>query len=128
MGQEFIIDSNVVIDYLAGNLPAWGMNFLNRIVNKTPFVSVITKIEVLGFKSNVETSKLLSGFFPDSIIIALNANIVDITIEIRKQHKIKTPDAIIAASAMNIGFGILTRNTKDFNTISGLKLINPFDL
>ena len=97
------------------------MNFLNRIVNKTPFVSVITKIEVLGFKSNVETSKLLSSFFLDSIIIALNANIVDITIEIRKQHKIKTPDAIIAASAMNIGFGILTRNTKDFNMISGLK-------
>jgi len=33
MGQRFLIDSNVVIDYLKGTLPSSGMNLMNHIVD-----------------------------------------------------------------------------------------------
>ncbi len=40
--------------------------------------------------------------------------------------KIKTPDAIIAATALAYGYTIITNNEKDFKGITGLKIINPY--
>lgn len=41
---NYLTDSNVVIDYLAGKLPAAGMELLNGLVDEGMVVSVITKI------------------------------------------------------------------------------------
>lgn len=49
MRQQYLMDSNVVIDYLSGKFFQKGMVFMNRIINDIPVLSVITKIEVLGF-------------------------------------------------------------------------------
>lgn len=46
-----LIDSNAVIDYLSGKLPLNGMAFMDGLVNAIPQVSVITKIEVLGYNA-----------------------------------------------------------------------------
>jgi len=48
------------------------------------------------------------------------------TAEIRKQHSIKLPDAIIAATAVIYGLILVTRNTKDFVNIDGLQVVNPW--
>lgn len=63
-----------------------------------------------------------------SVIIPLNEDIIKATISIRKEHKIKTPDAIIAATAVVFGYTLITRNTKDFKRINNLKIINPFSI
>jgi hypothetical protein len=76
MEQQYLIDSNAVIDYLAGKIPKNGMSFLNRIMNQTPNVSVITKIEVLGFDCDKTSERLLTNFFNDSNIIGLSDEIV----------------------------------------------------
>ena len=100
MGKPYLIDSNAVIDYLMGKLPASGMVFLDEIINDIPNVSVITQIEVLGFNSSGTTEKLLTDFFDDAFILGLTDEVVEKTIELRKAHKIKLPDAIIAATAL----------------------------
>lgn len=99
---------------------------MNRIINDTPVLSVITKIEVLGFVTTPEASQLLNDFINDSLVIGLPDAVVEKTIEIRKQVKIKTPDAIIAASALVNGYVLLSRNIKDFSSIDKLKLLNPY--
>lgn len=40
----------------------------------------------------------------------------------------KTPDAIIAATALANDFTLITRNIKDFKNIEGFKLVNPHDM
>lgn len=45
--------------------------------------------------------------------------------KLRKNKKNKTPDAIIAATALAHNFTIITNNEKDFKNIEGLKVINP---
>ncbi len=128
MGKQYIIDSNVVIDYLAGKISGTGMSFVNDIINEIPAISVITKIEILGFKTTNEASRLLESFVQDSLVIGLSDDIIDKTIEIRKTYKIKIPDAIIAATALAYNSVILTRNLKDFKIIKGVECVNPHTL
>lgn len=42
--QQYLIDTNVVIDYLGNKLPANGMHFMNGVIDAIPNISVITKI------------------------------------------------------------------------------------
>jgi hypothetical protein len=42
MEQQYLTDSNVVIDYMAGRLPEKGKVFMNQVINQIPLLSVIT--------------------------------------------------------------------------------------
>lgn len=64
----------------------------------------------------------------DATIMDLTDNVVDMSINIRKHHKTKLPDAMIAATARTYDFALLTRNTADFKNIHGLKVIDPHKL
>ena len=128
MEQQYLIDTNAVIDYLGEKLPASGMDFMNGIIDAVPMVSVVTKIEVLGFNAPAEHYQLLKDFMDDAILFALTDEIIDASIEVRKNHKTKLPDAIIAGTALVKGLIIISRNTKDFQNIEGLVCINPYDL
>ena len=64
----------------------------------------------------------------DSTILTLNDDIVEVCIEIRKNHKTKLPDAIIAATAIVYDLVIITRNTSDFSKIKDIQVLNPHHL
>ena len=101
MDQGYLLDSNVIIAYLAGKLPAYGMEALSAIVNQTPRISVISQIEVLRFNDTPENEAVLSDFINMSVIYPLSHPVVQHTIELCKQSRIKLPDAIIAATALS---------------------------
>ena len=61
-------------------------------------------------------------------IFPLDPPTVQQTIILRQYHKIKTPDAIIAATALIQGLTLISRNTVDFKQISQLQVINPYEL
>jgi len=58
--------------------------------------------------------------------IGLDEKIEEKTIDIRKKNRLKIPDSIIAASALNLGCTLVTRNESDFNNVPDLILYNPF--
>jgi toxin FitB len=119
--SQYLTDTNAIIDYLGKKLQTHAMDFMNSIVDEVPNVSVITKIELLGFNTPEPHDKLLTEFMNDANVIALIHDIVEESIAIRKANKIKLPDAIIAATAIVHGLTLITHNTKDFKDIAGLK-------
>ncbi|MBK7227121.1 MAG: type II toxin-antitoxin system VapC family toxin [Saprospiraceae bacterium] len=125
---QYLIDTNIVIDYLGNKLNTAGLKFMNEVIDAVPVVSVITKIEVLGFNAPDEHYNTLYNFINDSTILDLNENVVIASIEIRKQYKTKLPDAIIAATALVYELILVTRNISDFKNIDGLRLIDPHSL
>lgn len=125
MGKAYLIDTNTLLDYLAGSLPAEAHAFVEGVINNDFNVSVINRIEVLGHESATQE---LTDFMNLSNTHQLIQDVEEQTIYLRKQKKIKLPDAIIAATALVHGFTILTRNTKDFQHIDGLDCINPHEL
>ncbi len=126
MGQEYLIDTNIIVDYLNGNLPSPAKSFLRKVVNDIPKISIITKIEVLSFKKDAESYQLVTDFVDCSITQELTKEITETAIEVRLRKKIKVADAIIAATALVFDFTLLTRNTEDFKGIAGLKISNPW--
>ncbi len=128
MGRQYLIDSNAVIDYLTRKLSQKGMDFMSKVINNIPNLSVITKIEVLGYKTTSEAEQFLNDFIDDSLLFGLNDDIIEQTILIRKSYKLKTPDAIIAATAHVYNLTLITRNKKDFKDIEGLEIVNPHEI
>jgi predicted nucleic acid-binding protein len=123
MDTGHLLDSDVIIGYLAGKIPPSGMKIISGIVDQTPHISVISQIEVLRYNDTPENEAILNGFINSSIIHSLNPTIVKRTIELCKYSKIKLPDAIIAATTLTENFILVTRNNDDFKRISGLKLL-----
>ena len=124
----YLIDSNAVIDYLSNRLPKSGMSFMNDVVDKAANVSVITKMEVLGFQVPEDDYNVLSEFMDDALVLFLTDEIVDICIDIRKREKIKLPDAIIAATALAYDLDLITRNISDFKKVAALATVDPHHL
>jgi toxin FitB len=123
MGKKYLIDTNTVIDYMGDKLPEKVKGMIDSIIDKEINLSVINKIELLGF-SNVEP--LLGEFVSCAKIYHLTDNVVDKTIELRKAKNIKLPDAIIAATALCNKLVIITRNVKDFSAVENIEIINPY--
>lgn len=124
----YLIDSNVLIDYVAERFNPQQLLKLDNIFDMELNVSVITKIETLGFNAPTHEEKKMLQFFSLANILPLNDDIVQLTIDIRKTIKLKTPDAIIAATALAYNLPLLSRNTADFKNIAGLTVIDPHGL
>jgi len=127
MEPQYLLDSNVVIGYLAGRLPDSGMETVSVIVDQIPNISVISQIEVLRFNDMPQNEAILNNFVAASIIYPLSSDVVQRTIALCKQRKIKLPDAVIAATALVENMALVTRNIDDFKNIASLKLLNPWD-
>ena len=92
-----------------------------------PSISVITEIELLCWKTpSAKDTELLNDFIHDALVIELEDRVKLKTAAIRKNYKIKLPDAIIAATAITYNYALLTRNVSDFNHIEGLEILNPW--
>jgi len=129
MGKRYLLDSNTVIDYIAGLHPDDGIKWLNQLIDEEINVSIITKIEVLSFDPEKDDNyPILVDFFESSNIFELTDSIVNKTIQIRQKKKIKLPDAIIASTALANGLILVSRNINDFKNIPDLEVVNPYDI
>lgn len=70
--------------------------------------------------------ELLHSFISNAIVYELEKDIKIKTVELRKQYKIKLPDAIIAATALVSDLQLITRNTAGFKDLRKLQLLNPY--
>jgi len=124
MGKGFLIDTNVIIGHLSNQLPP---NAASAIDELPGIISVITRIELLGWYNATPAQLLkLKPFVDNAIVINLSEEIIEQTIALRQQYKMKLPDAVVAATAIVHNYILLTRNTADFKNIIGLRFENPW--
>ncbi|MBC8005361.1 MAG: type II toxin-antitoxin system VapC family toxin [Verrucomicrobia bacterium] len=125
MGRKnYLIDTNVAIYYFGLTLSKESEKYLDQILVGTYFISVINRIELLGFNPiNINESEAINSFITNATILELDEAIIVKTIYIRKNYSIKLPDAIIAATCLVNGCSLITNNIRDFEKISGLHLI-----
>lgn len=126
MGRKILIDTNIAIGYIGNRLNQRSMDKLDHVFDNEYHLSVINKIEILGFPDLDKAEEANFNLLIDHAVLhPIDNKIIEETISIRKKHKIKLPDAIIAATCLVNGLDALTLNTKDFENINGLKVIQP---
>lgn len=124
--ERFLIDTNVVSDYFSASLPANGLQFMDSVIDDVPILSVIRQIELLCWKTDVSKEQSIKDFISESEILEITPDVIQHCVEIRRNKKIKTPDAIIGATAIANNCTLISNNDKDFKGIEGLKYINPY--
>jgi len=98
MGKEYLIDTNAVIDYLDNKLPGKANELIDGMDSK---ISVITRMELLSWSgASKQQTLVLNGFINATQVFALEEPVILKAIDIRKNHKTKLPDAIIAARTL----------------------------
>jgi predicted nucleic acid-binding protein len=126
MGKGYLIDTNVVIDYLENKLPEHSLTLIDDLNIQ---ISIISRMELLAWpKASESQLAILTGFINASNVLSLSEDIILKTIDIRKDYRVKLPDAIIAATAIINDFSLFTRNITDFKKINGLTIIDPYSI
>ncbi len=128
MGIKYLWDTNTVIYYLQQLFPPKAEKFIDDLLkHEQPVISAITEIELLCWKNpTTKDLEVINSFIKDALVIELLQTVKHKTAEIRRAYKIKLPDAIIAATALEYDLTLLSRNLSDFESIEGLKMLNPW--
>lgn len=127
MGARYLLDTNIPIYLGREDLSPAADVFLQQAIEPVTILSVVSKIELLGYRfPSAQEQAAMEAFIQQAVLLPITDAIVDQTILLRRQHKIKLPDLLIAATALVHGLILVTRNTKDFTAIAGLPIVNPF--
>ena len=126
--ERYLIDTNVVSDYFSASLPDVGIKLIDEALENTPIISVITQIELMCWRTKEQTQRMVNDFIRDCRVLNISEEVIEHCVKIRLEKKIKTPDAVIAATALAHGLILITNNEKDFTGIKGLTNINPYTL
>jgi predicted nucleic acid-binding protein len=112
--SDYAFDSNIVIDALLGFDQA--RNELKRAVSggRRLWLSRMAWIEILS-KGEGQTLRATETFLDRFAIDEIDMEIASRAASLRRERpRLKTPDAIILATALTRGRVLVTRNTKDF--------------
>ncbi|MFM0740470.1 type II toxin-antitoxin system VapC family toxin [Paraburkholderia xenovorans] len=104
-----LFDTNILIDYLGGISAA--KKELARYKRRA--ISTITWMEIL-VGTPAEDEDAIRGWLGSFEVIGLDSAIANRAVEIRKERRIRLPDAIVWASAQENSLLLVSRNTKDF--------------
>ena len=123
--KNYLIDTNITLYYFGMLLSKESENFLDEVLSSPYSISVINRIELLGNKGiGSKEQNALDAFINNAAVINIDEDIILETIQIRKKYAIKLPDALIAATCLVHHLHLITNNTRDFEKINGLNLID----
>ncbi|MCC5627476.1 type II toxin-antitoxin system VapC family toxin [Nostoc sphaeroides CHAB 2801] len=122
-GNRYVLDTNAIVALLQGN------SQLIQLLQDTDWigVSVISKIEFLAFSGLSQEDRQLFEQFLQRVevvnLVASDAVLIKKIIEIRQQYRLKLPDAIIAAMALQNSASLVTAD-QEFAKVTILTVIN----
>ncbi|KPQ39714.1 MAG: toxin-antitoxin system MvpA family toxin component [Phormidium sp. OSCR] len=117
MKIDYLVDTNILISLFNNQLR-------QAIPNGIIGYSVITTIEILSFKGlSSQEESLIRSRLQHSIQVFINETIAEKTIQLRRQYRLKMPDAIIAASAWDCE-AVLITNDKQLSKISQIQVLS----
>jgi hypothetical protein len=125
-----LIDTDVLIDYL--HKIEIAEKFLESIRDNEDdlIISIITKMELIQGCRNKREMFVILDILEEFQLIHVTEQISWKAEELMENytmsHGLLIPDAIIAATAINMDLVLYSRNVRHFSIIDGLKLLKPY--
>ena len=121
-GDRYVLDTNAIVALLKGNAQ------LIQLLQDAGWIgiSVISQIEFLVFSGLTEADRQLFQRFTQRVeVVGLtsgDAGLIEKIIEIRQQYRLKLPDAVIAAMAIQNLASLVTAD-REFAKLATLTVI-----
>ena len=104
--MKCLLDTNTILYFLGGRLA-------DPLKLSDYCVSVISEMELLSYPSLTDDVEAqIRTFLSEVTLVGLTQEVKDAAIDLRRQHGLKLPDAIIAATAMALNAELLTNDTQ----------------
>lgn len=117
IGIDFLADTNFLIFTSQGN------PIVEPFLDYNIGISFISEMELLGVFSISKIQKSnVQNIINECFVIDMNTEIKKYAIQIKQKYKIKLPDAIIAATAIQYNIPFITADA-DFKVVKELNLI-----
>jgi predicted nucleic acid-binding protein len=115
--KSILADTNILVYFLEGRPQ------LSPYVDNNFIISTISEIEFLGvrFIQGLPIQKRES-LIKECIILPIDEEVKNLAILVKRQTNLKTPDAIIAATAIKYRVPLLTAD-RDFKKVPDLSLL-----
>lgn len=124
-----LIDTNVVVDDARGVAAAKAF-LRGRVAAGDLRVSSITAMELIQGCRNTAALARVRRFLRQAVVVPIDAAISQTAIQLMDRfflsHGLVIPDALIAATALEHGLTLYTRNVRDFQMIPSLSVVRPF--
>lgn len=109
---DLLVDTDVFIDHLRGAVAIKpGRHRLHY--------SVVTRAELFAGNTATNLSTQLLAPFKE---LNVDRAVAERAGRIAREFGVRLPDALIAATALEHGLGLVTRNVKDFVAVRGLRI------
>lgn len=116
-GIDFVADTNIILYTLEGH-PG-----IEALLHYSFAVSVISEIELLGkLQISPQEVQIITDLLSDCYLVNLTIPIKNRAIQIRQKQKVKLPDALIAATAIELQVPLVTGD-KRLEKIEGLNCL-----
>jgi len=122
-GNRYVLDTNAIVALLQGNFQ------LIELLKDADWlgISVISQIEFLVFPVLTQNDCQIFEQFLQRVnvlgLVATDIILLEKIIEIRQQHRLKLPDAVIAAMAIQNSASLVTAD-REFAKVTILTVIN----
>ena len=122
-GSRYLLDTNAIVALLQGEAQ------LVQLLQNADWVgiSVISQIEFLVFSGLSESDReLFQRFLQRVEVVGLGAGetqLIQTIIEVRQQYRLKLPDAMIAAIALQNSASLMTRD-REFAKVGSLTVVS----
>lgn len=108
-GIDYLLDTNFILGLLKSSDETLEQISKRRIESQKCAYSAVSRMELLAFPGITPPEEtLIQEKLAHFTYLPITSQIEDITIQLRRNHKIKLPDAIIAASALSVGAKLMT--------------------
>ena len=119
----YTLDTNTIIYALKQDADA-ALVIRSIFTHDAPiYISTITELELFGYPNLTSAeAELIETLLKTVSIIPVDSRIARIAGSLRRNYRIKSLDAAIAATALSTGSTLLTRNIRDFQKVPNLLL------
>ena len=128
-GAAGLTDTDILIDAARGVADA--LSFLNaqQIASGTS-VSVISAMELVAGCGNKTELAQVQQFLQRITIVPISAAVSQVAYQLMESfflsHGLLIPDALIAATALEYGLILHTKNVRHFRMIPNLRVLHPY--